>query len=120
MSPSAPSPSVPRADPSEFDRVIAAERRNDDLLREARGEAEALVQAAREDAAARESSFAARLLEAIRARSEALAAERQRRLTEISVDARARTARYDAVAEEQVRSTTDALVDALIARGGPA
>jgi len=102
----------------ELERLIETEQRLDELLRQARERAAAIVQEAREAVARREAAVVAELAEAA-ARAEAtLAAERERGAAEITAAARDQIARYDGVEEHRLQAAARLLVERLLTDGG--
>jgi len=103
----------------ELERLIETERRLDEQLRQAREQAAAIVQEARDSVARREAALAAELDAAARAAEAALAAERERVATQSAAEARRRVTRYDGVDEPRVQAVARALVERLLADGEP-
>ena len=101
----------------EFERLIEAERRNDELLRRAREEAVAIRRAARERVAEREAALTADLEAARRAHDDAIALRRAATLDEITEGARQEAARYAAVSDAEITAVTGRLLDLVIAEG---
>lgn len=104
----------------ELERLIETEQHNDELLRHARDEATALVNAARDAASHREAALAAEVETTTRANEEALAAERDRRLADIRTATRDQVARYNMADDQRVHEVAQAMVELLITGGDAA
>ena len=104
----------------ELERLIETEQHNDELLRHARDEATALVNAARDAASHREAALAAEVETTTRANEEALAAERDRRLADIRTATRDQVARYNKADDQRVQEVAQAMVELLITGGDAA
>jgi vacuolar-type H+-ATPase subunit H len=102
----------------ELERLIETERRLDDLLRQARDQAAAIVQEARDAVARREAAVDAELAAAAGKAEATLAAERQRVAAEIAAAARDQIARYDGVDEPRMQAAARLLVERLLTDGG--
>jgi phosphate uptake regulator len=102
----------------ELERLIETERRLDNLLRQAREQAAAIVQGARDAVAQREAAVAAELAAAAGKAEATLAAERERVATEITAAARDQIARCDGVDEPRVQAAARRLVERLLTDGG--
>jgi len=102
----------------ELERLIETERRLDDMLRQARAAAAAIVQQARDAVARREAAVAAELAAAAGKAEATLAAERERVAAEIAAAARDQIARYDGVDEPRVQAAARLVVERLLTTGG--
>jgi vacuolar-type H+-ATPase subunit H len=102
----------------ELERLIETERRLDDLLQQAREQAAAMVQEARDAAAQREAAVDAELAAAAGKAEATLAAERERVAAEIVTAARDQVARYDGVDEPRVQAAARLVVERLLSDGG--
>ena len=102
----------------ELERLIETEQRLDDLLRQARDQAAAIVQEARDAVARREAAVDAELAAAAGQAEANLAAERERVATEIVAAARDQIARYDGVEEPRLQAAARLLVERLLTDGG--
>jgi len=102
----------------ELERLIETERRLDDLLRQARERAAAIVQEARDAVAQREATVDAELAAAAGKAEATLVAERERVAAEIAAAARDQVARYDGVDAPRVQAAARLVVERLLTDGG--
>lgn len=107
-------PPAPPPPHGELSRLLETEERLDALIRRARGEAEALVAAAREAVAARERAFATEVEAAERDVAAEAERERDRRAETITAEARAEAARYDAVGPARLDALARLVIDRLL------
>ena len=105
-------PSVPSDGTGDLSRLLATERRLEEMIEHARQEAAALVSRAREEAAAREAAVATEFEAGLRALEAGIAAERQRRETELAEAMRQDAQRFDSLDSDRV----DALARYVVAR----
>jgi vacuolar-type H+-ATPase subunit H len=98
----------------ELERLIETERRLDDLLRQARERAAAIVQEARDAVARREAAVAAELAAAAGQAAATLTAERERVAAEIAAAARDQIARYTSVDESRMQAAARLVVERLL------
>jgi hypothetical protein len=101
----------------DFERLIETERRNDDLLRRAREEADALGRATLGEVERRRSEAETELEAAVASVRAAMAGRRESALAEIATRARDDAAGFDVVTDEQVAIVVTTLL-ADLARGG--
>jgi len=95
-------------------RLLATEVRLDAMLRQAQQEAEALVAAAREAAAALDASLETELAAAADRQAEEITADRARRESAIAVEAQASAARFTAIPPDQITRLSEVVVDRLL------
>jgi 16S rRNA C1402 (ribose-2'-O) methylase RsmI len=105
-------------DPGEMARLLATEVRLDAMLRQAHQDAEALVAAAREAAAARDASLETELAAAADRQAEEITADRVRREAVIAVEAQASAARYTAIPPDQITRLSGVVVNRLLREEG--
>lgn len=101
----------------ELDELIAAEQRNDELVRQAREGAAAIVAAARQSADRSEAELTLGIDRLIQEGEAAIEDEHKRRATDIRNRAEADARRYDAVTDEQIAGMVPLLMDCLLADG---
>ena len=107
-------PTSPPPARGELNRLLETEERLDALIRRARGEAEALVAAAREAVLARERAFATEVETAEREVVAEAERERDRRAETITAEARVEAARYDAVDPARLDALAQLVIDRLL------
>lgn len=99
----------------DLERLIATEQRLDEALRAAREEGTRLVAEVQAVLRRREEGLEAELQDAARKEAAETAAERERRVQDVSSEAARAVARYEAITADQVAAAARAVVDHLVA-----
>ncbi len=113
-------PGAPAAPPAidatsgDLRRLIDAEARNDQVIREARAAAAETIRAAHDAIAVQQAGLAAELERIVAEQASALAAERDRRMADLAGGAARDAAGYDAVTAERITAAARAVVDRLV------
>lgn len=111
------SPAAPAGEPRDLTRLLEAEARLEDMLRQAREGAARLVATARENAVSREAALAAELEAEANRLAKTLGAEYQRQATDSSAQATRQAERLDRVGAEPVTALARYVVGRVIEAG---
>ncbi len=103
--------------PVDFERLIETERRNDDILRQAREEAAGLCRAAQLDADRHRAEAHHELADVIAAARARTAARRDAALATILAESLATSARFDQVADQRLAEVVTTLIADLLDPG---